>query len=75
MGNYTKEEYGSGEKEYHFTNNSNFNDDNGSSFFDSDNRMKQEEGFNTFQSNDLDYKMKRDFDTEDKYEDLTPNPK
>lgn len=37
--------------------------------------MKQEEGFNTFESNDFDYKLKSDFDSEAKYDIFTKNPK
>ena len=72
---YSKEEYGSKEKEYQFSNNSNLNDDNGSSFFESNNKMNQEEGFNTFDSNNFDYKYKSGFESEDKYDVFTKNPK
>ena len=74
MKQYSKEEFNTGEKEYQFSNNSNFNDQ-GSSFFDTQNREKQEEGFNSFKSNDYDYKLKNEFDSEDNYDNFTANPK
>lgn len=74
MKEYSKEEFATGENEYQFSNNSNFND-NGSSFFDTNNRGKQEDGFDSFKSNDFDYKLKNEFDSEDNYDNFTANPK
>jgi len=73
MNYYTKEGYNSdeSEKEYEFMNNSNFgniNDDkDGSSIFSDNTIEKENERLNTFQSTDFDYKLKTDFDTDEKY--------
>lgn len=44
-------------------------------FFDSNNRMKEDEEFDTLKSNDYDYKLKSNFDSENKYDVFAPNPK
>lgn len=71
---YSKEEFTSGVKEYQFSNNSNI-DDNGSSYFESSYRGREGSNFDSYLTNDVNFKLNNDYDSEYKYDNVTPNPK